>query len=224
MTHPWKVYLLRRESALSENSRFYEAAYAAWQSVWSPVLKEVADMGQLHSDPFIRQDEILTLFRDDEVAAMTFLTRVDLSKKCFQDDSYFQYWPELAIQSLTRYGTDVLVCSNFTVMPRFRKECELPVKDLLVGLSARALLDSDASVMTGNMRNTKGLNDLTYNWGAIPLMRNVIVHGEESDLVGFFRNTIKLASREELLEPMNDLWNGREIIGKEPRAAVRRAA
>jgi hypothetical protein len=219
----WKVLLIQKESALSANSHFYEAAYQAWKGVWGGVLKEVAGVPRLHADAFTRQDEILTLFHGEEVAALTLMTRVDLSKKYFREDSYFQHWPELAVQGLTRDGLDVLVCSNFTTMPRFRRDCELPVKDLLVGLSCRRLLASPCSVMTGNMRNTKGLNDLTYEWGALPIMRDVIVHGEKSDLVGFFRNSIKQASREELLKPLDKLWNEREIIDQST-TVVRRAA
>ena len=75
-----------------------------------------------------------------------------------------------------------------------------------MGMIIRYFLENPFPVMTGNMRNSKGMNELSYRWGATPLMRDVPVHGEKSDLVGFFKATVKPQAVPEISDLIQYLW------------------
>jgi hypothetical protein len=199
----WSAQILTRED-ITRGVWPCRAVYEAWLQTWS----DVFERSPLYSDAFTRQDEILALFSRGECAGMAFFRSVDVSKGWNRNDSYFGAWPDSAIRGLSEQGSRTLVCSFFTVTSQFRKDrTEISVKDLLLSLLVRHFLDSDCDVMTGNLRNSKGVNTLCFRWGASLLVSDVVVHGEKSDLVGFFRDRVRLDGVPEVTKLSEEIWN-----------------
>ncbi len=218
----WQLVVLSSDAVYSSPSKYFDLAYKAWWDTWAPVLQSVGVKEPLASDNFTRQYDRLAIFYEGKCAALTLFNRADLSLPHHQADSYFACWPQLAIQGLTREGNKILVCSAFTVTQDFRKkDFGFTVKDLLMGALVRYFIASPFDAMTGNMRNSKGMNDLSYRWGATPILKDLQVHGEGSDLVGFFKATVKTRANPALGDLLDSLWENRWI---DDEAGTKRAA
>ncbi len=204
----WEAWLLKKQFSNSSEKEIYNHAYASWYECWAPIYNLIDKDKGFYSDQFTRQDEVLVLLHGGKCAATVFFRYADFNSKFEFQDSYFGPWPEIAIKGLISEGPKVLVCSFFTVMEDFRKGyAGVSVKDLLMGMLIRRFMWSDFDVMTGSLRNSKGVNDLCYKWGATPLCKNVEFNNERNDLVGFYHPTIKPNAIPELTTLLGDLWN-----------------
>jgi len=202
----WSIQILTKVSK-QQNSEAYRTAYQAWRNCWSPVFANIHTSRPMFSDAFTRQDEVLTIFHGTECAATVFFRTVDLTQDYERHDSYFEHWSEMAMQSLVRQGSKVLICSYFSVMESYRgKDQGLSVKDLLMGLVVRRFMSGDENVMTGTMRNSKGANHLSIKWGADLISKDVVFNSELNDLVGFYHDLIKPYAEPSLVELLEQLW------------------
>ena len=169
----------------------YNKVYACWRELWSTALKnEILQVEtDLFSNDFTRQDEVLALFYQGECAGLCCLRSVDFDEEATKDDAYFSKWPEITVRKLNSYGKRVLVCSQLTVSPNFRRNyLGISWKDLLVALAARRLLDTRCEVMVGAVRRVRGMEKATYRSGFIPLMIDIPFIGKESaDLVAYLK-------------------------------------
>jgi hypothetical protein len=167
----------------------YNKVYACWKGLWKVTKIEHQDDSQLFSNDFTRQDEVLALIYKGECAGLCCLKAIDFSEGPSSDDSYFAKWPEFTIRKLQTYGSKILICSQLTVSPAFRKNfLGVSWKDLLVALSARRLQDTSCEVMVGAVRRRRGMEKASYRNGFFPLMIDLPYIGEESvDLVAFIK-------------------------------------
>lgn len=170
----------------------YNKVYECWRELWSSALKnEILQVDtDLYSNDFTKQDEVLALFYQGEFAGLSCLRSVDFNEDATKHDSYFSKWPEFTVRKLNSYGKRVLICSQLTVSPNFRRSyLGISWKDLLVALSARRLLDTDCDVMIGAVRRIRGMEKATYRSGFIPLMIDVPYIGKESaDFVAYLKS------------------------------------
>lgn len=163
-------------------------AYQCWRTAWAPVLRDLDDVRHLFSDDFTRQDEIGALVYRNRCIGLSAFRFVDLSLRTSLDDSYFRAWPSAALAALMAHGPRVCIGSNLAILKPWRSTARgLPLKEVLMGLAVQRFLSSNADAMAGMVRNDRGMDRLVYRMGAAPLAEDVVIHGIESDLVGFFR-------------------------------------
>lgn len=173
----------------------YIAAYKMWKTIWSSTLLELEGLQHLPSDDFTRQDHIAAIFEGPICRAITLHRIVDLSNISHRDDSYFKVWPPEAIQALQRDSSSVLICSYLAVDPDARsRKLGFSLKDLMVSINSRFLIESPASVFAGITRNDRGMNTTCENLGATVLSSNLSLHGVEVDLVAFYKKEITAVS------------------------------
>jgi hypothetical protein len=173
---------------LKQNTWLLNAAFEHWNHIWNRTLEELDGLKDLRSDDFTRQDEILCLFDGEKCVGMICHRLVDLKYTCHSRDSYFKSWTPDAIESLTRYGSRVLVGSQISVEPEWRGKINgYGIKELLSALSLESLFTrNNIDAITGTMRADRGMHNLFYEFGARPLKRGVLFHGVKVDLVAFY--------------------------------------
>lgn len=179
-----------RSTAVTDRSKLVDA-YRCWRTVWGQTLKEVDGVAQVFGDDFTRQDEVGALFYQGSCIGLTAYRWVDLSLPQSQEDSYFKPWPASALEAVLSEGTRICIGSNLTVLSSWRGGAKgFTVKEILMILAVKRFLASDADTMVGTMRNDRGMNELVYRLGAVPLRRKISYHGEENDLVTFSRRAM----------------------------------
>jgi hypothetical protein len=179
--------------------------------VWSQTFEELDGNPTLYSDDFSRQTIVGCLRTEFECVALGFFHFVDFNFDAAGFDSYFKVWPETALAALVRDGKKVVVGSNITVAPEHRGDLGngLQLKNLLLGLMVKTLLESDQDVMTGTMRCNRGMHNSAYQFGATRLDAGILHHGVEVDLVAFYRRQI---AEEKILQDdlaVERLWRSR---------------
>lgn len=194
----------------------YNRIYDCWFDVWSKAFSELNVNKKIYSDAFSRQDFVGALLFREEPVAMSLFRYADF--KCLNSctDSYFQNWTSSDIEQLTSRGSNILVCSYFTVHERVR-QCKVgvSVKDLLVGISIETFKNLAADGMTGAVRVDRGVNDACYRWGAYPIKRDVESGlGDKVDLVGFFKDYLAEQPTNIMQPLVENLYNNREVIVK----------
>lgn len=168
----------------------YNEVYGHWRDLWSKTFEQEFNDGNfLYSNEFTRQDEVVALYYDGELAGLCCLRAVDFNEISTEHDSYFKKWPEITLHKLLKHGKRILICSQLTVTPAFRKNrLGISWKDLLVAVSARRLLETGCDAMVGAVRRMRGMEKATYRSGFIPLAQDLPYLGQESvDLVAYLR-------------------------------------
>ncbi|MFA6237599.1 MAG: hypothetical protein WC635_09760 [Bacteriovorax sp.] len=216
------AYVINGKKELNSRGfhRIYDLSFEAWHKTWEKTYSlDFHSSDKLASDEFTRQDEILCLFSGNECAALCFFSNVNMNDQSALLDSYFQCWPEDAIAGLVARGSSIIICSQFTVCENFRKTGapELgnsPWKILLIGMLCKYFMASGKDGMTGTTRVNKGVEKLTYQFGAIPLVRSMEYNaGSDTtlvDLVAFFQdNVYKAYYNYEFAGELDELWENR---------------
>lgn len=201
----FQIYLLRgkKEQNLREFYFLYDKSFKMWHETWQNTYShDFHSTQKLASDEFTRQDEILTLYYKGECVALCFFSNANMIEEHAKLDSYFECWPKKAIEGLSAEGNNIIICSQFTVSEKFRKvgviELDnIPWKIMLMGMLSKYFLESGKDAMTGTMRVSKGVEKLTYQFGAIPLIEKLEYQaGADTtlvDLVAFFQTNVKEA-------------------------------
>ena len=216
------TYLFKGKKNLN-NSEFHQVhnlSFKMWRETWDKTYRQdFHSNDSLASDEFTRQDDILALFYKGECAALCFFAHVDMKDESALFDSYFRPWPKNAIDGLCAEGAEIIICSQFTVAEKFRKvgpkEIEnVPWKIILMGMLSKYYMDSGKDGMTGTMRVSKGVEKLTYQFGAIPLIEKLeYAAGADTtlvDLVAFFQANVHNAYYEQQVSTFLDqLWENR---------------
>lgn len=209
----------------------YDDVFKAWHETWEQTYtQDFHSTKKLASDDFTRQDEIMAIFYDNKCAALCFFSSVDMKDRTSVLDSYFQCWPNSAISGLTAEGNNILVCSQFTVCEGFRKTGAIelentPWKIILIALLSKYFLESNTNAMTGNTRVNKGVEKLTYQFGAIPLVERMEYQaGADTtyvDLVTFFKNNVYQAYYHFAYAPLLDkIWGKRNNVDSDLKIAA----
>jgi hypothetical protein len=164
-------------------------AYRCWSDVWRQTFQELENRNDLPSDDFTRQDEIGAIFHGYECVALSFFRWVDLRSPMSQDDSYFSVWSQSARDAACSDRSNVCISSNFTLASSWRRASGCSLKVVLAALVVERFLVSDASALVGTMRNDRRMNDLAYSVGLRSVVKGVIHHGVEVDLMVYHRKT-----------------------------------
>lgn len=192
-------------------------AYELWKSVWSQTFLELDGQGHVVSDDFTRQDEIVVLCHGPRPVGLVFHRFASALQEATFEDSYFRCWTPAAIAQLRGAGPGLVIGSNITLHPEYRRGLvqTLPLKRLLAMASLEHLSRLEGiDAVTGTMRVDKGMHDLFYECGAFSLEKNLLFHNVPVDLVGFFprQRPIQIPERDfRLIQEFkrNDITKGR---------------
>lgn len=189
---------------------YYEATYAHWELVWGQTFKELEGKDKIFSDNFTRQDEVFALFEGELCVAMVCHRYVDLSTVPGRKDSYFEAWPELAMKGLTAHGPRIFLANQISVHPEKRGRSHgVSLKDLLSSFTVWHMRQLDVDAMTGTMRADKNMQNVLYDCGAIPLMKNVIFHNVPVDLLAFHPQVRPVTIQPDIEKMIETLWANR---------------
>ena len=172
---------------------YHAKTYLFWRRVWEHTFKTVCGTEQLYSDDFIRQDEAAVIARGETVVGIFMFSWLNLNIKAHGDHSYFKSFPDPVLQRL-REHKQIMTMGYLSVDSSLRKTSSQPtsISALLLGLANRRFLDSDATALIAYTRNDRKTNELCYAHGAVPLVKNNVVHNIGSDIV--------LSRRENVIE------------------------
>jgi hypothetical protein len=166
-------------------------AYHCWKNVWRATLAELDNLDRVFSDDMTRQDEVGALFYEGACCGLFFHRFVDFSRPFDRDDSYFKVWPTDVLDAIAARGAKICIGSNLTVAPDWRgRPGGVSIKEILLALSVRMFMESDADVLVGTMRNDRGMNRLGLRLGAERVHGRAIHHGVEVDLIATYRRDI----------------------------------
>jgi hypothetical protein len=205
-------------------SKAYCEAFRCWSKVWEQTLLELDGSAALFSDDFERQTEVQALMHGDRCVALLLLHEVDFRFPTAKRDSWFKIWPESAIKKLTEDGPRILVGSGVTVDAEFRGDLGqgLRLKDLLLKLMVKTLLERDVDALCGTTRNNRGVNVATYKSGATQIASGHKLHGVEVDLVAYYRKRILKSMPLETDLTVESIWRNRvEFTNQTQKQALR---
>jgi hypothetical protein len=137
----------------------------------------------------------------------------DLRMKAHRDLTYFQHYPSDVLEHLLAQGQEeVMMTGQLTVHPDWRKNKIGPfMSDVLMGLSVKRFVNSPASVKLAFTRNDRGIQNLCYRFGAIPLRKGHEAYGIPCDVVAFHRNDVRDSDQPALARAIDRLWTGTSV-------------
>lgn len=193
--HNLKLIVMPGSSPPKEFITYYETAYVTWRNVWEEAAVELDDFpSRLYSNDFVRQDEILAIFKDDDCVSLGFWTELDMNLITSREDQYFQSWDNESLDKLRLYGNCIAKYSFLTVSKKYRtwgRSIDLSIKDLIIGVFGFRLLDSKCSAMAATTRNNKSMNIACIRNGAETLKTGLRQHGCDVDLVAWYPQKFK---------------------------------
>lgn len=169
----------------------YKTIYNHWHTIWSATFQEIDEGDGLFSDQFTRQDEILALFHNDVCVAVCCHRLVDMRMPSFKKDSYFEPWTDYALQRLRKNGDKVIIDSQVSVDPKFRKmQNGMKFIDLMAYVSFLHLSRLQISSITAASRNLRSMDSVFEKFGPEHLEKDVLYHGESTSLYALFPEQI----------------------------------
>jgi hypothetical protein len=212
-TRSLRHVLLKARNPVVGTEGDYEKAYGFWLEMWRSTFSEVDPDIELHSDTFVTQREVSAIFLRDQVIALMMYDFRDLSLRAHRDLSSFKYYPAEVLDVLQHdVKGPVMMAGQFTVHPDFRRGQGGPfMSELLAGIALKRFLGSTTQVMIAFTRNDRGMQDLCYRYGAVPLRKGLSAHGIPSDVIAFYRDRIIDSAVPGMAEHVDRLWYGTNV-------------
>ncbi len=176
----------------------YNKAYELYNQVWQESLSAIYKNNfQLYSDDFLKQDEILCLFFQDQCIALNFHRKINLQLIAERKQKWLSIWPKEILQELSQKYESINISAGFSVHPDYRKQnlnSKIEIAFLQGCLSLLKLLDDNCQLSLGSMRKARKMHELAALWGADIQIQDLIYNQEPTDLVIFDMQTIKTKS------------------------------
>lgn len=169
----------------------YDSVYKLWKELWIEDRKNSNVIDKLYSNEFTRQDNILCIFHRGHCVGMTFLRWFDFQNQTSFDDSSYDIWPKDILDVLTKNGSQVAAVTNLAISKDFRKKrFNTSWKDLLISLSCKRTLFSNATALSAMMRVKRGMGKVAKRCGGECLYSNFPykIEDETVDLIAFYTN------------------------------------
>ena len=185
-------------------------AYYCWKESWSFAFTEEMKLKEkLYSDNFSRQDQIVSLFYQNECVGLACSRYIDLNNPIALDDSFFKAWPDSAIDKVRKMGGVLSTASSFTIGKKFRGKGQIiRWKHLMIELFVRNFKFSNADLMVAATRKNKSNDILTYISGANPIETDLSyqnIPGEIMDIV-YWKNPVVSLSTSEISRLADRVW------------------
>jgi hypothetical protein len=209
-----KYILMPARHPVKGHEKEYEAAYSVWRAAWEKFRAEVGIKDFLSSDGFLLPDEIGALFYKNECVGFSSFTHGKLTSGTMPDQAWFRSWDKNSFEDLKRISDDAIICSQFTVNPKFTGKGHIVRWKEIVFLYTFMRFDqSDAGVMAGSLNLIRGMqNACGETFGA------TILNGEHkfsyaghelpAQIVAYERKNIQaMKERKEIVGLCDDLWS-----------------
>ena len=207
-------YILIDSRVQSQRGKLmYDECFRLWNAVWSETLLELDGTELSISDEFTRQEIVGGLFLGNVCIGLSCFRSCDLRLRSTLRDSYFKTWDASTIAELTTHGHRALVTTHLTVDRDHRGPLlgTLRMKDLLVALQIKVLLESDCDVQPLVPRCDRGMDRVVYRYGAVPLVEKASLHGVDVSLTAAYREL--LSARPPSFElPIERIWKKRILF------------
>lgn len=196
-------------AARALSSDEFERVYELWHRSWNDTFAELGVGHVLTSDDFLAR-EIGCVFAGSRPVGMVLFYFFDLERRSHREHSYFASYPEHIVAEYRRLGhARVMAAGYMTVDNEWRRsETDVPLSEVLVGLTAQRFLDSDASAMISYLRNGKRANEMFYRHGGIPMLKGAIAHNVEVDFAFISRQSAKDSESPGVAHAVHALYEG----------------
>lgn len=180
------------------------SAFRLWRSLWSPTFEEIGE--RLHEIDFFASDMVAMMSYRDQPIALSLLNQFDLA-----DDIYpwRNLLPGTGVSKLMEAGhRRVLMGNYFTVDNNWRgPNAPFPAKLALLALLKECLHYTDASMIMGVMRRSRGMTTAGAALGVTPLEIDgpLVVHGEPADILASPKDQV-LCMPPPMQALIHDVW------------------
>jgi hypothetical protein len=193
----------------------YAQAYECWRLAWNKYRKEVGICDPLSSDGFKLPGELGAIFYQKECIGLSCFTHGSFQDSSYADLSWFlNGWSEMAVHKLKGISLDPIICSQFTVHPKFSgKDQIVRWKEIVSLFSLMRCEHSLSGVMAGQLNLIRGMqNAASESFGGIILSPNEHIRyaGKELpvQLVAYTRDSIqKMKATKGINEMCDLLWS-----------------
>lgn len=207
-----KYILMPSKHPVRGYKKEYNEAYRIWRAAWEKYRTEVGITQKLTSDGFLLPDEIGVLFYQNECVGLSAFSYGEMGGP-LEDLGWFSGWPGDTINALRGISDNVVVCSQFTVNPKFAGKNQIVRwKDIISLYTLLRFEHSEADVMAGQLNLMRGMQNASgEDSGATVLHPEHIFHycGLElpAQLVAYERHNIQtMKERKSIISLCDDLW------------------
>lgn len=139
----------------------YYATYDVWRSAWEKFRSEIGINAPLNSDGFVIADEVGAVFYKGECVGFAAFSYGSLKQGPLAHQSWFNSWDTETMKALAEISDNAVICSQFTVNPKFAGKGHIVMWKEIVALCGWIRFDlSDADVMAGHLNLTRGMGKL----------------------------------------------------------------
>lgn len=138
----------------------YYATYQAWRAAWEKFRNEIGIKEPLTSDAFFQPDEVGSLFYQGECVGLASFTYGQMSQGPMPHLSWFKSWPQEDLMKLQSLSDQMIICSQFTVNPKFAGKGHIVRwKDVVSQYLLLRLVHSNHEIMAGSLNLTRGVDN-----------------------------------------------------------------
>jgi hypothetical protein len=183
MSKDFRISFISTKRPAADQEHEHADAYRVWKREWSAELNKSGEAIS-GSDPFIRNDEVVTLSLREGVVCLGLIKWVDLRRECDRDlSTYAPFGPAAFDPLLARDHHLGLSFNYFTIVTTWRKTTSrVPVADTFLALLLRRMTKTRATVFLGAARRDRGMTALCARYGG-QVLASGTMHGNAVDLV-----------------------------------------
>lgn len=154
-----KYILMPSGQPLKGYEEEYDITYKVWRQAWEKYRSEIGVTQKLNSDGFLLPDEMGVLFYKGECVGFAAFKHGMMGGP-LEDLGWFNGWNKEAIDDLKNISMHAIVCSQFTINPRFAGKNQIVRwKDIVSLYSLMRFESSDAGVMAGQLNLIRGMQN-----------------------------------------------------------------
>jgi hypothetical protein len=209
-----EYYLMPSNYPVKGYEEQYQATYECWRAAWEKYRNEIGIGRPLHCDGLLVTHEIGALFYKGECVGLSAFTYGSLSKGPLQHHSWWGGWTPKSIDQLKAISENAIICSQFTVGPKFTGKGHIVRWKEIVFLYLMLRFErSLGEVMAGNLNLTKGVHNacgetsgatvicksFPYNFQGVDLLAQLVAY--EKPKIQLMKETKKIT------DMCEDLWS-----------------
>lgn len=182
-------------------------AYQFWFTQWVETFRELKVSKALSSDDYMKK-RLGGLFYERQPVGFILYDQHDFSLPPVRDLNYFHAYPEKVKEHIFEWSEPVFFISYLTLSPEWRKSVtDLPVSEILVGLSMLAFLESGCKKLLTYSRNDRKVNGIVERHGGEAIVRGASANNVEVDFFEIDRSRARLSDTPGCKEAIMKLWN-----------------
>jgi hypothetical protein len=195
----------------------HEKTYDLWHNVIHHALSEEKNIqaaNNLSSEHFQENDEVVTLFYDDQPIGLFMFRWINTFFKINRNlHALEKRFPKTLLDTLIdNKQFQVMLMGHLAIDPLWRKSnTHLGIADMLMYFAVSRFLESNADVLLTTTRNNRRTNELCYRQGGKKAADNGKVFGVESDIVLFQRGDVSPLENTALANTAAQLWLSKKI-------------